>query len=76
MGSTQNWRARNNKARRYRESYGFFGGVVAGCKGAGCDEAGAVLEAGGLLWGAGVCGTGVGVAGVVAGVFTGAGLET
>src|ERR1700731_4871741 len=58
------------------QAYGFFGCAGAGCCAAGCDEAGAVPEAGGLLCGAEDCGAGAGVAGVVAGVFLGAGLET
>src|SRR5580704_15775305 len=57
-------------------SYGFFGGRGAGCDGTGCEEAGAVLDTGGLPCGAGAGDVGVGVDGMVAGVFLGAGLET
>src|SRR5580704_18522723 len=57
-------------------SYGFFGGRGAGCDGTGCEEAGAVLDTGGLPCGAGAGDVGVGVNGVVAGVFLEAGLET
>ena len=56
-------------------SYGFFGGAGAGCEGTGCEEAGAVLDAGGLLCGAEDCGAGAGVTGIVAGVFLGADLD-
>jgi hypothetical protein len=54
--------------------YCFFGWA-----GAGCELAGVVLDAGGVVCGAEDCGTGVCVAGVeagvVAGVFFGADLE-
>lgn len=57
------------------KSYGFFGCVGAGCWAAGFEDAGKAFDAGGLFCGVEVWGTGVGVPGVVAGVFAGAGLE-
>jgi len=75
-GVAQHRRTQNDLARLNSESYGFFGGAGAGWEGAGCREAGAVLDAGGLPCGAGAGNVGVGVDGVVTGVFLGAGLET
>src|ERR1700722_7657503 len=75
-GVAQNPRAQNDFARLCGESYGFFGGSGAGFEGTGCEEAGAVLDAGGLPCGAGAGDVGKGVVGVVAGVFLEAGLET